>query len=487
MRVFSIPTQVSRMLRLVLATFAVLFLARQGRAEGARPNFVFFITDDISAEDIGPYGNGQIQTPNLDRLAEEALVFEKAYLVISSCSPSRCSILTGRYPHNHGAPELHMELPSAQSSFMRRLREAGYYTAISGKNHMGNPTELGFSRSFQGGGPGASDDWIQILKDRPRDKPFFVWFASHDAHRGWQLDSSSPRYDANTLKVPPYLIDGPQTRKDLADYYHEVSRSDAQVGLLLAELERQQISQNTYFIYCSDNGRPFPRCKTRLYDSGIRTPLIIRRPGHVAHARTHSLVSSIDLAPTFLELAGAPALSSAQGVSFVPVLKNPESVVRDYAFSEHNWHVFAAHERAVRFGKWLFIRNAWPSRRALCMESTDAYPAGKELWEAHAKAKTNPDQRDIFLQPRPEEEFYDTESDPHQLRNLILSGAHAIQIREARDILDRWTRETGDTVPKNPTPDREGERRGRQQRGELPGEAAGAASLAGKGPVLRGE
>jgi arylsulfatase len=350
---------------------------------------------------------------------------------------------------------------------------------------MGKPPELGFSKSFSGGGSGGSDDWVQILKNRPKDRPFFMWFASHDAHRGWELDSTSPHYDANSLTVPPYLINGPQTRKELADYYHEVSRTDAQVGLLIQELERQQITGDTYFIYCSDNGRPFPRCKTRLYDSGVRTPLIISRPGHVPAARTRSLVSSIDLAPTFLELAGAPPMASAQGVSLVPVLRDPDVDVRHYAFSEHNWHVFAAHERSVRFGKWLFIRNAWPSRRAMCVESSDAYPAGKELWNAHAKGKTTVDQNDVFLNPRPAEEFYECESDPHQLRNLISSEAHAAEIREARGLLDRWARETGDTVPKNPTPDREGELRRRQERGELPGEASGADSLIAKGPVRR--
>ncbi len=456
-----------------------------GRAEEPRPNFVFFITDDISAEDIGPYGNRQIQTPHLDRMAAGAMVFDRAFLVISSCSPSRCSIITGRYPHNHGAPELHMDLPQTQATFVRELRNAGYHTVISGKNHMGNPAALGFSKTSPGTGPGASEDWVQLLRDRPKDKPFFAWFASHDAHRAWTVDDVSPRYGPETVRVPPYLVDGPQTRQDLAGYYHEISRTDATLGSLLAELDRQNIAQNTYVIYCSDNGRPFPRCKTRLYNSGVQTPLIIRRPGHVAPARTQSLVSSIDLGPTFLEMAGLPTLASAQGVSFAPVLKDPRAEVRDYAFSEHNWHVFAAHERSVRFGKWLFIRNAWPSRRALCLESTDAYPAGKELWDGHAKKRTTPDQEDVFLQPRPGEEFYDTESDPHQLQNRIASGEFAPQIREAREILERWTRETGDTVPKDPTPDRKGEKRGGPLRGEMPGASAGAASIVAKGPVRR--
>ncbi|NJM55629.1 MAG: sulfatase [Verrucomicrobiae bacterium] len=294
-----------RFLLLLLAALGAL-LHTVHAAETRRPNFIFFITDDISAEDTGPYGSKVVKTPNLDRMAREGMVFDNAYVAISSCSPSRCSIITGRYPHNHGAPELHLSLPTTQRTFVQALRDAGYHTLISGKNHMGKPDEIGFVQSSNGGKPAGSEDWVKLLAARPADKPFFAWFGSYDAHREWEENDKAPTYDPATVVVPPYLFDGPGTRADLAQYYHEVSRSDYYLGELFKELERQGIARDTYVIYCTDNGRPFPRCKTRLYDSGVKSPLLVWRPGAVQPARTASLVSSIDYSATILELAGSP-------------------------------------------------------------------------------------------------------------------------------------------------------------------------------------
>ncbi|MEO0447392.1 MAG: sulfatase-like hydrolase/transferase [Verrucomicrobiota bacterium] len=250
----------------------------------ASPNFVFYLVDDVSPEDLGCYGGQDARTPHLDQLAEGGLRFENVYLVISSCSPSRCSIITGRYPHNHGAPELHTTLPTGQKTFVQVLQKAGYHTVLSGKNHMSEPgdaSRLGFEIESTGKGPGKQEDWIELMRSRPRDKPFFFWFASSDAHRKWNFDEATPLHEPEQMEVPPYLYDGPKTRQDLADYFHEVSRIDAWVGNIRAELERQDVEGNTWFIFMADNGRAFPRSKTRLYDSGIKTPFLVYAPGVV--------------------------------------------------------------------------------------------------------------------------------------------------------------------------------------------------------------
>jgi arylsulfatase len=473
-----------RSLTLLLAWLCVLGNPVSA-AETRRPNFIFFITDDVSAEDLGPYGNRAIKTPNLDRMAREGMVFDNAYVAISSCSPSRCSIITGRYPHNHGAPELHLELPAGQRTFVQELRAAGYHTLISGKNHMGKPDVIGFAQSSTGGKPAGSEDWVGLLAKRPTDKPFFAWFGSYDAHRDWQENDKAPKYDPASVIVPPFLIDGPETRADLAQYYHEISRSDYYLGELFKELERQGIARDTYVIYCTDNGRPFPRCKTRLYDSGVKSPLLVWRPGTIQPARSKSLVSSIDYSATILDLAGVPAPATIQGVSFAKVLKDPNAVSRDYVFAEHNWHVFGAHERMLRHGDWLYIRNSRPNQQNLCVESDETFPAGKELWTAHAAGKTSPLQQDVFLNPRPREELYHVSDDPQQLSNLAGQTRHAETLAQLRAVLERWSQETGDTNPKNPTPHRAGKKSGPQPRGELPGESAKATSINRPGPVLR--
>ena len=152
-----------------------------------RPNIIFFIADDVSQDDFGCYGHPSIKTPNVDRLAAIGLRFYNAYLAISSCSPSRCSTITGRYPHNTGAPELHSGLPDDQIRFPELLKEAGYYTVLSGKNHMFGNKDRAFDKITKGGGPSSSEDWVDHVRDRPKDQPFFFWFAAVDAHRAWQI------------------------------------------------------------------------------------------------------------------------------------------------------------------------------------------------------------------------------------------------------------------------------------------------------------
>lgn len=471
----------------VVLTGAVTAGVAFGGEREVRPNFIFYITDDISWNDVGPYGNEAIHTPNLDRMAREGMVFENAYLTISSCSPSRCSIITGRYPHNTGAPELHTPLPAGQFAFPEALRKAGYYTVLSGKHHMGENVNGAFDKISPGQGPGKEADWVQILRERPENQPFFCWFASTDAHRNWQENSNAPRYDPATVVVPPFLYDGPQTRRDLTGYYHEISRTDYYLGELMQEVERQGIAGDTYLIYCSDNGRPFPRCKTRLYDSGIKTPLIISCPGRVPAARSRALVSVIDFAPTILELAGLPTPPSIQGVSFTPVLRNPRAKIRDYAFAEHNWHVYQSHERMVRFGRWMYIRNAWPDRQNLCAESDPTFPAGAELWSMHRQNRLVPAQTDIFLLPRPAEELYDVEADPYQVHNLAASPDITGILNHLRGIMDQWISETGDTIPANPTQDRQnlqGNRYPGWRHREFPGAARQATHINQPGPIL---
>ncbi len=451
-----------------------------------QPNFILFITDDISYNDLGCYGNKAAKTPNIDQLAQEGRLFTNAYLTASSCSPSRCSIITGRYPHNTGAPELHTKLPENQIMFPEVLKENGYYTVLSGKNHIGSVTQRAFDTISKGRGPGLEQDWIELLRNRPRDKAFLYWFASADAHREWIIDSTAPVFSPGDVIVPPMMYDGPKTREDLAKYYHEVSRTDYYLGEIMKELERQGIEENTYVIYMSDNGRPFPRAKTRCYDSGMKTPFIIWNKNNIHPGKTESFISSIDIATTLIELAGIEVPGSFQGVSFKEVLKDPEAKCRDYCFSEHNWHVFKNHERMLRWGDFMYIRNSYNEKLNMCVESAPVFPAGIELWEAYEAGLTLPEQEDIFMLPRPYEELYHVGDDPYQFNNIADQPEYINTLDKCRRILERWIIETGDNIPENPTPDRENVyRQGNPdfEVGEMPGEATRADTIWAKGPV----
>lgn len=455
--------------------------------EKSKPNFIFFITDDIGWGDLACYGNPDVKTPHLDDLAQQGLKFENMYLTTSSCSPSRSSIITGRYPHNTGAPELHDPLPAGQVMFPQLLKDAGYYTALSGKNHMGSQVKHAFDVISNGKGPGGEEDWVSMIKERPKDQPFFFWFAAHDAHRDWQFDEKGTSYNPDELVVPPMLYDGPVTRKDLAGYYHEISRADYYLGEIIKALEQEQLLDSTYIIFMSDNGSPFPRNKARLYDSGIKTPFIIHGPD-VAKGINSALFSAIDIAPTVLELAGVEINERMQGKSFRKgLVKNLYKGHRDFVFAEHNWHVFQAHERMVRYKDWVYIRNAFPERGNFAAESTRHYPAGDELWDAHEQGLTTSEQEDVFRIPREPEELYHVASDPHQFTNVATDKKNQKVLKYLRDVLDRWVEETGDSVPDNPTPDRDdvhGKRLpGLWEKGEKPGAAKQAEKINRKGPL----
>ncbi|MGY8672487.1 MAG: sulfatase family protein [Verrucomicrobiia bacterium] len=465
------------------------------------PNIVFFIADDVSQDDFGCYGHPTIKTPHTDALAASGMRFDNAYLTTSSCSPSRCSIITGRYPHNTGAPELHVKLPDAQIRFPELLRKAGYYTVLSGKNHMFGNRDRAFDKITRGGGPGSEKDWVEHVQERPKDKPFFFWFASSDAHRSWATSKDAPEYGNEDIVVPPYLVDTETTREDLAGYYHEVSRFDYFIGLVTAELKTQGVLDDTLIVIAADNGRPFPRCKSRLYDSGIKTPWIVRYPQLIqTPSVTKSLISVIDLSATCLELAGIDPPESIQGRSFVPILKDPKAEVRQMVFSEHNWHVYKNHERMVRFGDFVYIKNNYPDQPNLCYESDTHFPAGAELWKAHAAGTTTAQQQQVFANPCPTEELFRLSKDPLQFTDLTNNPKYAKPLRQARRLLANWTRQTGDTIPETPTPHRHappriqngkiipaGRVKARNPHGEMPGAAKNAMKINHPGPVRLSE
>jgi arylsulfatase len=481
----------------ILIFHIFLLLFSQALAIGKKPNIVFFIADDVSQDDFGCYGHPVIKTPHIDSLSANGMRFDNAYLTTSSCSPSRCSIITGRYPHNTGAPELHVRLPQQQVRFPELLREAGYYTVLSGKNHMFGNKDRAFDRITGGGGPGKEEDWVGHVKNRPKDKPFFFWFASTDAHRAWSITKEAPKYDPKDVIIPPYLVDTPVTREDLTGYYHEVSRFDYYIGLVTAELKKQGVLENTMIVVVADNGRPFPRCKSRMYDSGIKTPWVVHFPEVIkSPSITKSLISVIDLSATCLELAGIKSPECVQGRSFLPILQKPETRIREVVFAEHNWHVYRNHERMVRFGDYLYIKNNFPNQPNLCYESDDHYPAGEELWKAHAAGKTQSEQQQVFANPCPLEELFQVKEDPHQLRNLIGDKKHTKALNQARALLAKWTEQTGDSIPDNPTPNRHdppriengeilppGKAGTRNPHAEMPGASRNAPKINHPGPI----
>jgi arylsulfatase A-like enzyme len=426
-------------------------------------------------DDCGPYGNRSVRTPNIDRLAKQGMRFDGAILTCSSCSPSRASIMTGRYPHNTDAEQLHWPLPRAQVTFVEKLRGTGYWTAAAGKWHLGNEVKDRFDVVAEAGAAGfqlpsgagaqrakmiAENDesgcanWIPALRSRPKEKPFFLWLAALDPHRDYKPNAIRNPHKPAEVIVPPYLADNRETRRDLALYYDEIGRLDENIGKVLGELEAQNVVSNTIVIFFSDNGRPFPRCKTTVYDSGIKTPLIVRWPARIQAASVcRSLISSIDIAPTVMELAGIERLATFQGRSFAKVFDDPVARIRDYAFAEHNWHDYDAHGRAARTERFKYIHNfdvELPNTPPADAVRSPTFQAMRRLRD---QGKLRPEQMTCFVKRRPAEELYDVENDPHELRNLAADSEHAETLKRLREELQKWQSETADPMPGLRNPD----------------------------------
>ena len=375
---------VSLLMALMLPGFS---LAQQA---APRPNFIIFIGDDIGWDDLGAYGHPHIRTPNIDGLAREGIQFNNAFLTTSQCSPTRASVLTGRYPHNTGAKNLHDPLPREQITIAEILQEAGYYTASVGKWHLGDPTRSEFDVVEE---KPAIKHGLDVIKNRPKDRPFFLWFASWDAHWPYQEGILSEPHQPEDVVVPPFIPKTPGVVKDFTMYYNEIARFDIHIGQMVAALKRQGILDNTVIIIMSDNGRPFPRSKSFLYDSGIKMPFIIRYPQRIAdHSVSNALISALDIAPTVIDLAGAKTPGTFQGKSLIPLFSDPDHTHHQKIYAEHNWHAFQAHERAVRTKKYLYIRNAFPSLPGMISRDYLWHSEGfNEIVALHEKGELSPE------------------------------------------------------------------------------------------------
>ncbi len=457
-----------------------------------KPNIIVFIGDDISWDDFGCYGNKNVKTPNIDRLAKNGLKFRNFYLTASSCSPSRNSILTGRYPHNTGAPELHQTPPDYMVGFPELLREKGYYSVQAGKFHMGPYARRSFDVMYDDGktfGDGGELQWVQSVRERPKDKPFFMWFAAIDAHRAWGPNEFSGTHDPGEIIVPAYLSNDLETKNDLAKYYDEVYRFDHFIGEVIDELESQKVLDNTLIIIMADNGRPFPHSKTRVNDRGMKTPFIVHWPAvAMKNQNCSSLVSAIDIAPTILEVAGVDLSPGIQGNSFSTLIQDPKQAFRNYVFAEHNWHDYEAHERMVRDKEFMYIRNSRIHKPLMGPADAIGSPAHEALVKLKEQDLISEKQGEIFILPRPEEELFDCNTDPEQFNSLAAHASHQDQLETLRTILDEWISATGDSTPGELTPDwytlEPGyiKTKSHGVRGKTPGASKDATRILEKGP-----
>lgn len=423
------------------------------------PNVVIVLSDDHGYRSVG-YNNAAVKTPHLDLLGHEGVVFDHAYVATPICAASRASLLTGLFPQQHGAVALDSSGFRENVVDRRRLptvaqllAKAGYDTAFCGKSHLGPPRDYGFAEGEEL--KDATDDqtfsfaarFIEGRKHNPR--PFFLWVAARQPHiplnppAQWMdlyRDAEIP-VDPNFLESPPpesvfnqglpgehYYRDsegrnnygglpaGPprskeQIREFTRAYYAVTSRLDHQIGDLVEQLKAAGVYKNTALMYLSDNGYHLGNHglgnKITMHEESVRVPMLLHWPRlKKTGVRNRALVSSLDVFPTLLELAGAPIPGGLAGLSLVPVLEDPARPLRAYVASEcvGVGGKRGMGHRMVRTARWKYIL-------------TDAN----------------------------EEVLYDEQEDPFEMANVAADGANRAALLQLRGYMKEWMERVGDT------------------------------------------
>jgi N-sulfoglucosamine sulfohydrolase len=431
-------------------------------AERPARNVVLLIGDDLGFQ-LGCYGDKNIRTPNIDRLARNGTRFTHGFAAVSSCSPSRSVLYTGLHTHTSGQ----YGLAHAEHNFYTRtnvqslpglLKKQGYRSGILGKIHVQPRSVYAFDvemvkvaggyRSMARMGEQAR----QFFRDSG-DKPFALVVGFIDPHRSaknFGNEVAYPgvkevHYEPGDVTVPYFLSDKPDVRRDLADYYQSISRLDHGVGLVLDALRETKHSDDTLVIFLSDNGPPFPGAKTTLYDSGVHLPLIVSSPAQKRHGVTnHAMVSWTDILPTILDWTGVKAPPVLTGRSLLPILDEENPGGWDTVFGSHQFHEVTMYYpmRMIRTRTHKYIRNL-----AYKLD----YPFASDLynsptWQGVLKRgdKLMGDRSVENYIHRPLEELYDLERDPHELKNLAADPKSAAVLKDLRERLKAWQVQTRD-------------------------------------------
>lgn len=416
-----------------------------------RPNILW-----VSFEDTNPfygcYGDPIARTPNVDRLAAGGCRWPNAFSTAGVCAPARSAVITGMYPISIGTHHMRTthtnphtpELPTPYSAviphyvrcFSEYLRAAGYYCTNNVKT------------DYQFDPPLTAWDELSTQahwRNRPDpDQPFFAVFNPTVTHESgmWPENCPDLAFDPARMELPPYFPDTPKVREAMARMYTNIEKADRILGELLDQLEEDGLADNTIVFHWSDHG-PLPRGKRWPYDSGIHVPMIIRWPGHLEQGSVSDrLVSTVDLGPTVLSLVGIDIPQHMQGRAFLGPRAAPP---REYVFASRDRYDEAYDMvRAVRDRRFKYIRHCRPDLPYLLwIPYHNRHPIVQEIWRLHLAGELAGPQT-LMFEPRPVEELYDTQADPHEIHNLAADPTYTPELDRMRRALNDWIAEVGD-------------------------------------------
>jgi N-sulfoglucosamine sulfohydrolase len=413
-----------------------------------RPNILYLHSHD-SGRYIQPYGHA-VPTPNMQRLAEQGVLFRQAFCANPTCSASRATLLTGLWPHCSGMIGLAhrgFRLNDYRQHIVHTLRAAGYHSALTGVQHVArNAEEIGYDEILP-----VKSSWdtdpitaaAATFLERAHERPFFLSVGYGVTHRKYPEPDSDE--DERYCLPPAPIPDTPRTRHDMACYKASARLLDGAVGAVMAALDRAGLAGNTLVIHTTDHGIAFPAMKCNLTQHGLGVLLILRGPGGLAGGKVcDALVSHIDVFPTLCELLEIDPPPWLQGVSMMPLVRGEADEIREELFAEVTYHAAYEPMRAVRTRRWNYVRR-FGDRTLAVLPNCDASPS-KDVWLEAGWRDLPPDR----------EQLYDLVFDPNEVHNLAREPACAEVLADMRARLDRYMVETDDPLLAGPVPIPEG-------------------------------
>ena len=412
-----------------------------------KPNILYLHSHDTGRY-VQPYGYA-VPTPNIQRLAEQGVLFRQAFCAAPTCSPSRAALLTGQCAHSSGMLGLAHKgwaLDRRGEHIVHTLRTAGYESTLIGFQHVADwdhADRIGYDRVIRPVQRAHADQVIpaavKFLKGSPK-QPFFLSVGVVETHRfGLFFSPAGPQGDPRYCRPPDPIPDTPETRRDMADFAEAARLLDEGYGSVLKALDKTGLAENTLVVCTTDHGVPFPMMKCNLTDHGIGVMLIMRGPGGFAGGKVlDSLVSQIDIFPTLCDLTGAPPPAWLQGRSMMPLIREDRDEIRSEVFAEVTYHAEYEPQRAVRTQRWKYIRR-FDAPVDPVLGNCDGGRSKEFLvdhgWPKHAGA---------------EEQLYDVLLDPHEAHNLATDPAHGPALAQMRSRLGDWLRDTDDPLLRGP-------------------------------------
>jgi N-sulfoglucosamine sulfohydrolase len=443
--------------RSLAAALSVPFLPLAAGAANPRPNILFLHCHDLG-QHLHCYGVEGVQSPNLDRLAAEGVLFENNFATAPQCSPSRASLFTGRYPHSNGVmglthADFAWDLNPGERHMGQILADAGYTSAGVGIIHetRSGGKRCGFADySAVSTVKEMADAVINRLKEftKQPDKPFYLQAGCIEPHRLARKDATADNDflggrlqpdSSHGVTVPPYLRDTPGTRTELAELQGAIRHMDEHMGRVLTGLREAGLERNTLVVFATDHGIAMPRAKCSLYEPGLRTAFILRYPqreGWHGGIRHKQMVSNIDCLPTVLDLAGVAIPPTVQGRSLVPLLDGRAYSERDRIFGEITYHDYYDPRRSVRTAAHKLIAN---------FSSAPAFMDPSQSWRPRADTVVPANHA---LAYHPPYEFYDLSRDPWEQKDVSQDPGYAAPIRELRKLLAEHLQSTEDPILK---------------------------------------